>query len=176
MAMIISMKRHATREEIDAVTNQVNHFGYKVHSIEGEERVVIGVVGVGDVTACMESIEAMAQVENVMRISAPYKFVSKEFRKEKTQIRVNGTVIGGDEFVVYLADCPVESALRIMERIRAVVAAVTAASGSTVTASVGLALSADGAETFDDLVDTADRALLSVKRSGKDQLLVAETV
>jgi len=83
---------------------------------------------------------------------------------------------GGDEFVVYLADCPVDSALRIMERIRAVVAAVTAASGSTVTASVGLALSADGAETFDDLVDTADRALLSVKRSGKDQLLVAETV
>src|SRR5262245_28227386 len=100
MAMIISMKRHATREEIDAVTAQVNHFGYKVHSIEGEERVVIGVVGVGDVTACMESIEAMPQVENVMRISAPYKFVSKEFRKEKTQIRANGTVIGGDEFVV----------------------------------------------------------------------------
>jgi len=61
MAMIISMKRHATREEIDAVTAQVNHFGYKVHSIEGEERVVIGVVGVGDVTACMESIEAMPQ-------------------------------------------------------------------------------------------------------------------
>jgi len=39
--MIISMKKHATREGIDAVTNQVNHFGYKVHSIEGEERVVI---------------------------------------------------------------------------------------------------------------------------------------
>ena len=74
MAMIISMKRHATREEIDAVTRQVNHFGYKVHSIEGEERVVIGVVGVGDVTACMESIEAMPQVENVMRISAPGLF------------------------------------------------------------------------------------------------------
>src|ERR1041385_6107949 len=100
MAMIISMKRHATREEIDAVTAQVNHFGYKVHSIEGEERVVIGVVGVGDVTACLESIEAMPQVENVMRITAPYKFVSKEFRQGKTQIRVNGTVIGGDEFVV----------------------------------------------------------------------------
>jgi hypothetical protein len=31
----------------------------------------------------------------------------------------------------------------------------------------------DGAEGLDDLVDTADRALLSVKRSGKDQLLLA---
>src|SRR5437899_2119957 len=114
MAMIISMKRHATREEIDAVTNQVNHFGYKVHSIEGEERVVIGVVGVGALPACMESIEAMPQVENVMRISAPYKFVSKEFRKEKTQIRVNGTVIGGDEFVVIAGPCSVESEEQIL--------------------------------------------------------------
>src|SRR6516225_10833361 len=100
MAMIISMKKHATREEIEAVTRQVNHFGYKVHSIEGEERVVIGVVGVGDVTACMESVEALPQVENVMRITAPYKFVSKEFRPGKTCVKVNGTEIGGDEFVV----------------------------------------------------------------------------
>lgn len=44
------------------------------------------------------------------------------------------------------------------------------------TASVGLALSADGGAELDDLVRTADRALLSVKRSGKNQLLVAETV
>ena len=61
-------------------------------------------------------------------------------------------------------------------RIRAVVAGVTAASGSTVTASVGLALSGDGEAQLDDLVRTADGALLSVKRSGKNQLLVAETV
>jgi diguanylate cyclase (GGDEF)-like protein len=83
---------------------------------------------------------------------------------------------GGDEFVVFLPDCPVESALRIMERIRAVVAGVTAASGSTVTASVGVALSPDGTDDLDNLVRTADRALLTVKRSGKNQLLVAETV
>src|SRR6201984_3775103 len=112
--MIISMKLHATRQEIDEVRKQVEHFGYKVHSIEGEERVVIGVVGVGDVTACMESIEAMPQVENVMRISAPYKFVSKEFRKEKSQIRVNGTVIGGDQFVVMAGPCSVESEEEIL--------------------------------------------------------------
>src|SRR5947208_10638204 len=113
--MIISMKLQATREEIDEVTKQVEHFGYKVHSIEGEERVVIGVVGVGDVTACMESIEAMPQVDNVVRISGPYKFVSREFRKEKTQIKVNGVTIGGDEFVVMAGPCSVESEKQIME-------------------------------------------------------------
>ena len=112
--MIISMKLHAKREEIDQVRRQVEEFGYKVHSIEGEERVVIGVVGVGDVTACMESVEAMPQVEKVVRISAPYKFVSREFRPERTQIRVNGTTIGGDQFVVMAGPCSVESEKQIM--------------------------------------------------------------
>src|SRR6201990_1724302 len=124
MAMIISMKRHATREEIDAVTNQVNHFGYKVHSIEGEERVVIGVVGVGDVTACLESIEEMPQVEKVVRISAPYKFVSKEFRAGRTQIRVNGLEIGGGEFIVMAGPCSVESEKQIMQAAEGVAKAV----------------------------------------------------
>ena len=85
--MIISMKLHATKEEVEAVCERIREFGYKVHSIEGEERVVIGVVGVGDVTACLESLEAMPQVEKAVRISAPYKFVSKEFRPERTDHR-----------------------------------------------------------------------------------------
>ncbi len=37
--MIISMRLHATREEIDHVCERIREFGYKVHSIEGEERV-----------------------------------------------------------------------------------------------------------------------------------------
>jgi len=118
--MIISMKRHATREEIDEVTAIVKHFGYKVHSIEGEERVVIGVVGVGDVTPCLESVESLPQVDNVVRITAPYKFVSKEFRKGKTRVRVNGTEIGGEEFVVIAGPCSVESEDQIMRSAEAV--------------------------------------------------------
>ncbi|MGB9436021.1 MAG: 3-deoxy-7-phosphoheptulonate synthase [Candidatus Acidiferrum sp.] len=112
--MIISMKLQATREEIDEVCAIVKNFGYKVHSIEGEERVVIGVVGVGDVTLCLESVESLPQVENVMRITAPYKFVSKEFRKGKTRIKVNDTEIGGDEFIVIAGPCSVESEEQIM--------------------------------------------------------------
>src|SRR3569833_3610857 len=98
--MIISMKLHATRAEIDAVCERIREFGYKVHSIEGEERAVIGVVGVGDVTACLESLEAMPQVERAVRISAPYKFVSREFRTGKSEVRANGVEDGGGEFVI----------------------------------------------------------------------------
>ncbi|HXI39259.1 MAG TPA: 3-deoxy-7-phosphoheptulonate synthase [Bryobacteraceae bacterium] len=112
--MIISMRPHATRQEIDHVCERIREFGYKVHSIEGEERVVIGVVGIGDVTACLESLEATPGVERAVRISAPYKFVSKEFKKERTQTRVNGLEIGGDEFIVMAGPCSVESERQIM--------------------------------------------------------------
>jgi 3-deoxy-7-phosphoheptulonate synthase len=113
--MIISMRLHATKEEVAQVRARIEEFGYKVHSIEGEERVVIGAVGVGDVTACLESLEAMPQVEKAVRISAPYKFVSKEFRPHRTEIPVAGCVIGGDEFVVMAGPCSVESEKQILE-------------------------------------------------------------
>ena len=121
--MVISMRPHATREEIDHVCERIREFGYKVHSIEGEERVVIGVVGVGDVTACLESLEATPGVESAMRISAPYKFVSREFRKEKSAISVNGLEVGGEEFVVMAGPCSVESEKQIMETAEGVAAA-----------------------------------------------------
>src|ERR1700724_3038524 len=112
--MIISMKLHSTKQEIEQVCERIRDFGYKIHAIEGEERVVIGAVGVGDVTACLESVEAMPQVEKAVRISAPYKFVSKEFHCERTRIRVNGCEIGGDEFIVMAGPCSVESEKQIM--------------------------------------------------------------
>ncbi len=113
--MIISMRQHATQAEIDAVCERIRDFGYKVHSIVGEERVVIGVVGIGDVTACLESLEATPGVESAVRISAPYKFVSKEFKKDHSAIRVNGLDIGGSEFIVMAGPCSVESERQIME-------------------------------------------------------------
>lgn len=121
--MIISMKLHSTRAEIDAVMDRIKDFGYAVHSIEGEERVVIGVVGVGDVTACLESLEAMPQVEKAVRISAPYKFVSKEFRAARSVFRINGVDIGGDDFVVMAGPCSVESERQILETAHSVRAA-----------------------------------------------------
>ncbi|MFB3777324.1 MAG: 3-deoxy-7-phosphoheptulonate synthase [Bryobacteraceae bacterium] len=118
--MIISMGPHATREQIEQVCERIREFGYKVHSIQGEERVVIGAVGIGDVTACLDQLEAMPGVESAVRISAPYKFVSREFRSERTKVKVNGTVIGGSEFVVMAGPCSVESEAQIMRAAEAV--------------------------------------------------------
>ena len=58
-----------------------------------------------------------------MRISAPYKFVSREFKKEHSVIRLNGVEVGGDEFMVMAGPCSVESEKQIMETAEAVASA-----------------------------------------------------
>jgi 3-deoxy-7-phosphoheptulonate synthase len=118
--MIISMRPHAGKEEVDAVCERIQEFGYKVHTIQGEERVVIGAVGVGDVTECLEHLQAMPGVENAVRISAPYKFVSREFQPVRSRVKVNGTVVGAGEFIVMAGPCSVESERQIMETAEAV--------------------------------------------------------
>lgn len=114
--MIISMRRHATKEEVHQVRSRIEEFGLRVHSIEGEERIVIGAVGVGDLTPVLESLEAMEQVEKAVRITAPYKFVSKEFRPGRTEIKIGKMVVGGgDNFPVMAGPCSVEGEKQIME-------------------------------------------------------------
>ncbi|MEP7354169.1 MAG: 3-deoxy-7-phosphoheptulonate synthase [Acidobacteriota bacterium] len=113
--MIISIRPHATKDEVEQVRARIEEYGYKVHSIQGEERVVIGAVGQGDVTNCLESLEAMPQVEKAVRISAPYKFVSKEFRPTKTQIKIGKVIVGGDDFIIMAGPCSVEGEKQILE-------------------------------------------------------------
>lgn len=114
--MIISMRKNATRAEIDSVIQRIEDFGYKIHTIEGEERVVIGAIGVGDTSACLDALEAMNCVEKAVRISAPYKFVSREFKPTRTTITVAGNVhVGNSEFVVMAGPCSVESEKQILE-------------------------------------------------------------
>ena len=58
-----------------------------------------------------------------MRISAPYKFVSREFKKGRSLIKVNGVEIGGGEFIVMAGPCSVESEEQIMRTAESVAAA-----------------------------------------------------
>jgi len=112
--MIISMKLGATKEEIDHVCRRIEEFGYKVHSIQGDERVVIAAVGVGDVTHCLESLNSYECVESAVRISAPYKFVSKQYQSARTRIEIGNGSIGGDEFFVVAGPCSVETEEQIL--------------------------------------------------------------
>ncbi len=126
--MIVSLKRHATGGQVEEVSERIRAFGYRVHASLGEERCVIGAVGVGgDVGACLEALRAMPQVEKAVQISAPYKFVSREYRERRTVVRIPSPLgpieVGGDVPVVMAGPCSVEGEAQILESARRVAAA-----------------------------------------------------
>lgn len=113
--MIISMKRGAPKEQVDHICKRIENFGYKVHSIQGDERVVIAAVGIGDVTHALESLESSEWVESAVPISAPYKMVSREVKSDHTIVDCGeGRSFGGDHFGIIAGPCSVETEEQIM--------------------------------------------------------------
>jgi 3-deoxy-7-phosphoheptulonate synthase len=122
--LIISMRLGASRQDVDHVCERIADFGFRAHRVEGEERTVIGVIGVtGDVTNCQESLEACPGVESVVRITTPYKFVSRKSKEARTVIKAGKAEIGGERFVTMAGPCSVESEQQILETAHAVAAA-----------------------------------------------------
>jgi diguanylate cyclase (GGDEF)-like protein len=80
---------------------------------------------------------------------------------------------GGDEFSVLLVETSRAGARLYADRIRQVVSTHPFAHGKAITASFGIAsLPDDDAATSEDLVRTADEALYTAKRAGKNQVAV----
>ena len=113
--MIISIRQGATKEQVEHVCNRIEELGFKVRSIQGDERVVIAAVGIGDVTHAIESLRSLPDVESAVPISAPYKIVSRQVKNERTVITLpNGGSFGGDTFGVIAGPCSVETEAQIM--------------------------------------------------------------
>ena len=90
--MIIVMRTGASQEEIDDVKQAVAEEGLETYVMVGEERIVMGVVGVG--VERVQHVELMPGVEQCIRVSKPYKLASVEHHPDRTSIRVGGVEIG----------------------------------------------------------------------------------
>ena len=86
--MIVVMRPTATQEDVEGVKRTVEEHGLEAFLSVGEERTVIGVVG-SDVER-VAHLGTLPGVEQVIRISTPYKLASSEHQKERTRVRVNG--------------------------------------------------------------------------------------
>lgn len=112
--MVVVMQKGAAREKIEAVRNRVIELGYTPHMIEGVERTVIAAVGdERGKAAAKENLEQLNGVEQVLRILEPYKLASKDYKKEKTPIQINGVSLGGRKIAVIAGPCSVESEAQI---------------------------------------------------------------
>jgi diguanylate cyclase (GGDEF)-like protein len=79
---------------------------------------------------------------------------------------------GGEEFAVLLTGTSVDVANEVAERIRARVEAQEFA-GRKITLSIGIAEFPTNGETADEVISSADEALYSAKRSGRNRVVRA---
>ncbi|HDJ30057.1 MAG TPA: 3-deoxy-7-phosphoheptulonate synthase, partial [Candidatus Acetothermia bacterium] len=117
--MIVIMQHGATEAQIKNVIARVEQRGCRVHISEGEERMIIGVIGNGRPLDPIQ-FERMSGVERVVPVLRPFKLASREFHPQDTVVKVNGVRIGGDEIVVMAGPCAVENRDQILEAARAV--------------------------------------------------------
>ena len=113
--MIIVMRSHASKAEIDEVIKKIEKMHYKPHIIQGVERTVIGAVGDERGKERLQSLESMTGVEKVMPILQPYKLSSREFKQDNSVINVGNVKIGGNEVVIIAGPCSVESKKQMIE-------------------------------------------------------------
>jgi 3-deoxy-7-phosphoheptulonate synthase len=116
------MQASATDSQIDHICDRIRGFGYTPHVIRGTERTVIAAVGPGDKKEHIEHLKSADGVEDAFPILQPFKLVSTEVKKQRTQIRVGDVTIGDGGFVVMAGPCSVEGFDQLMSTADAVAA------------------------------------------------------
>ncbi len=113
--MIVVMNHAATLKQISGVIHILEEWKIAYHVSKGEERTVIGLLGQTSHIS-RETLLDFAGVEEVIRITKPFKMASRDFHSEDTLVRVNGYPIGTPEsFVVIAGPCSVESREHVLE-------------------------------------------------------------
>ena len=105
--MIIVLKPEATEAMIEHVMDRVRELGLSPHLSKGQERTIIGVIG-DDRILANQPLRAIAGVEDVVAILAPWKLAGREFKKDNTIIDVGGVKIGGKRLAIMAGPCAVE--------------------------------------------------------------------
>ncbi len=119
--MLVVMKAHATEEQVRAVCQKIEALGYRAHSLPGAQRTAIGITGNrGEVEP--GTLEEMPGVQELIRVSKPYKLVSRDVKDENTVVRFPGTdaTIGGRGLAIIAGPCAIESldqAMAVAERV-----------------------------------------------------------
>lgn len=121
--MIVVIRPHSTPEQIEEVIREISQLGYTPSPIRGEYQTVVAAIGDETTHANLESLNALPQVEHVLRVQKRYKLASRESRPEPTVVDAGGVLVGGGHFAVMAGPCSVESEEQLMATARAVKAA-----------------------------------------------------
>ena len=102
------MKPDALPSDIERVLQVIETLGFRGHQLPGENRTAIGVTGNrGSIDPT--HFENLAGVADAIRVTKPYKLISKDARPEKSIVKVGNATIGGPELAMIAGPCAIES-------------------------------------------------------------------
>src|SRR5258708_13841550 len=88
--MLVVMKAQATPEQVQAVCDHIEQLGFRAHPMPGAQRTAVGITGnSGQID--QGNLEELSGVAEVIRVSKPYKLVSRERKEEDTGISFPAT-------------------------------------------------------------------------------------
>jgi len=111
--MLVVMDKGATAEQIRAVEERIRSLGLRPHPIPGAERTAIGITGNRGPLDSAE-FEILPGVQEAIRVTKPYKLVSREVKPADSVILVGGRPIGGSRLAVIAGPCAVESEAQML--------------------------------------------------------------
>lgn len=122
--MLIVMKPEATNAQVEEVLQVIRSLGYKPHPMPGATRTAIGITG-NPGAIDPGHFENLSGVAEAIRVSKPYKLVSRDLKHDDTVVQIGDAAIGGSEPAIIAGPCAVESHGQTME-----IAEIVAASGA----------------------------------------------
>ncbi|MCH8326172.1 MAG: 3-deoxy-7-phosphoheptulonate synthase, partial [Bacteroidetes bacterium] len=124
--MVIVLEKNISEDKIEIIIKKLEEFEFSVHKSTGVEQIVLGAIGVHP-NFDIRKVKILNGVSEVYRITEPFKLASRSFKKENTEININGVIIGGNRIGVMAGPCAVENEDQIFE-----IAKIVADSGAKI--------------------------------------------
>ena len=115
--MIVSMRGGCLKKDVARVIAAVRDVGLEARIVSSDPEVVVGVVEemsqrqADDLRALVSGLDGVAEISS---FDKSWKLVSREFKPERTVVRVGPCLVGGGEVVVMAGPCAVESRRSIL--------------------------------------------------------------
>ena len=117
--MLVVMNLNSTEEQVNHLREKAKEFNCSSHIIYGASKIAIGITG-DTHTLSVDDFLLMEGVIDAMRVSKPYKLVSREMKDEDSLIRVGNDSIGGPDLQIIAGPCSVETREQTLEIAKAV--------------------------------------------------------